>query len=86
MNNLKSLRQIKDVTKYQLWRKMERRWITVNECAELLSLHPMSVRKIIARGKIPAVRIGRTVRVDLRALEAQLEAQVKGQAAERGRR
>jgi len=64
----------------------KRRWISVNECAELLSLHPMSVRKIIARGKIPAVRIGRTVRVDLRALEAQLEAQVKGQAAERGRR
>ena len=60
---------------------MARRWISVNECAELLSLHPISVRKIIARGKIPAVRIGRTVRVDLRALEAQLEAQVKGQAA-----
>lgn len=65
---------------------MERRWITVNECAELLSLHPMSVRKIIARGTIPAVRIGRTVRVDLRTIETQLETQAQGQAAGRGRR
>jgi excisionase family DNA binding protein len=79
--NIRKLHRLKDKTKYELRRTTERRWITVNECAELLSLHPMSVRKIIARGKIPAVRIGRTVRVDLRALEAQLEEQVKGQAA-----
>jgi len=65
---------------------MERRWITVNECAELLSLHPMDVRKIIARGKISAVRIGRTVRDDLRTIETQLETQAQGQAAGRGRR
>lgn len=62
------------------------RWISVNECAELLSLHPLSVRKFIARGKIPAVRIGRTVRVDLRTLETQLETQAQGQAAGWGRR
>jgi excisionase family DNA binding protein len=57
----------------------ERRWIRVNETAEILGLHPMSVRKMIARGEIPAVRIGRMIRVDLRALEERLEAQVRGQ-------
>ena len=65
---------------------MERRWITVRETAELLSVHSMSVRKWIDTGKIKAIRIGRSVRVDLRALETQLEAQAQGQAAGRGRR
>ena len=54
---------------------MERRWITVGETAELLSVHSMSVRKWIDAGKIKAIRIGRSVRVDLRALEADLERQ-----------
>lgn len=52
-----------------------RRWITVDETASLLSLHPMSVRKMIARGEIGAVHIGRAVRVDLRELERRLEQQ-----------
>ena len=65
---------------------MERRWITVRETAELLSVHSMSVRKWIDAGKIKAVRIGRSVRVDLRALETQLETQAQGQAVSRGRR
>jgi len=52
-----------------------RRWITVDETASLFSLHPMSVRKMIARGEIGAVRIGRAVRVDLRELERRLEQQ-----------
>jgi excisionase family DNA binding protein len=54
-----------------------RRWLTVNETAEVLGLHPMSVRKMIARGTIPGVRIGRSIRVDLRALEANFEYQIE---------
>jgi excisionase family DNA binding protein len=45
-----------------------RRWITVQEAAEYIDLHLWTVRKMIARGLIPAVRLGRAVRVDLRAL------------------
>ncbi|MGA2363005.1 MAG: helix-turn-helix domain-containing protein [Candidatus Aminicenantales bacterium] len=52
-----------------------RRWITVGDTAAMLSLHPMSVRKMIARGEIGAVHIGRAVRVDLRELERRLEQQ-----------
>ncbi|MBD3330946.1 helix-turn-helix domain-containing protein [Candidatus Peregrinibacteria bacterium] len=51
---------------------MIRRWITVNQAAEYLSLHPISVRRLIDRGKIPAAKIGRSVRVDLKKLEHQL--------------
>jgi len=46
-----------------------RRWITVQEAAEFTHLNPLTVRDMIARGIIPAVRLGRAVRVDLQALE-----------------
>jgi excisionase family DNA binding protein len=46
-----------------------RRWITVREAAEFTNLHPRSVRDMINRGVIRAVRLGRLVRVDLRALK-----------------
>ena len=55
-----------------------RRWISVNEAGVYLGVHPMTVRKWIDQGKLPAVHVGRTIRCDLRQLEAQLEAQSKG--------
>jgi excisionase family DNA binding protein len=45
------------------------RWITVQEAAEYTGLPPWTLRDRIARGIIPAVRLGRSVRVDLRALD-----------------
>lgn len=56
----------------------ERRWISPLECSEFLGIHKLSVYKMIADGRIPAARLGRLVRVDLRALEADLERQVQG--------
>ena len=61
----------------------KRRWISVRETAERLSVHEMTVRDWVNRGLVPAVRIGRSVRVDLRALEAQFD---KQQAAGRGQK
>lgn len=58
-----------------------RRWITPRETAEYLDCHLMTVYAWIDSGRIPAVRIGRSVRIDLRALEADLERQVSGQPA-----
>ncbi|MGA2363524.1 MAG: helix-turn-helix domain-containing protein [Candidatus Aminicenantales bacterium] len=54
-----------------------RRWISPSACAEFLGLSVSGVRKKINRSEIPAVHLGRTVRVDLRALETQLERQMK---------
>jgi len=55
---------------------MTRRWITVKEAASYLSLHPDSIYHLIDRGLIPAGRVGRNIRVDLKALEAMMEEEV----------
>ncbi len=56
-----------------------RRWYSVNATAAALGLHPVSVRRLISQGKIPAGKIGRAVRVDFSALESDLERQAKGE-------
>ena len=55
-----------------------RRWITISEAAELLGIRPKSAYSMVARGVLPAAKVGRLVRIDLRALEADLEHQVVG--------
>lgn len=60
---------------------MERRWLTVREAAEYLGLSVKGAYDMAAAGKLPAARVGRLVRIDLRTLEADLEAQVQGTPA-----
>ena len=53
-----------------------RRWISPRECAEFLGCHLQTVYGWIDSGKIVAARVGRRfVRVDLKALEKDLEKQ-----------
>jgi excisionase family DNA binding protein len=49
---------------------MNERWLTINEVAELLGVHHGTVRRLIAKGRLPAVRVGRLWRVPSSALEA----------------
>lgn len=56
---------------------MERVWLTVNETAAALGLHPMSIRKMIARGIIPAIRLGRAIRIDKRRLDELVEGDLR---------
>jgi excisionase family DNA binding protein len=58
---------------------MNRRYISVQACAEYLSKHPVTIRRQIDRGEIPASKIGRSVRVDLKALNEMLERQRIGE-------
>jgi excisionase family DNA binding protein len=49
-----------------------RRFGTVRNAAEWLGIHEQTCYRWFYAGRIPGVRIGRTVRIDLRLLEAQL--------------
>ncbi len=51
--------------------------LTVNQVAELTKLRPGSIRKIIAQGRLPIVRIGRSVRVSQKVLSQVLEKGIK---------
>jgi excisionase family DNA binding protein len=63
-----------------------KRWGTIAETAALLGLSKKGCYQMAAAGKLPAARVGRLVRIDLKALEADLEAQAQGQpAAARGK-
>ena len=61
------------------------KYISPKATAELCSLHVQTVYQMIARGIIPACRIGRAVRIDREALLAGFEAQ-KAILDKRGRR
>jgi excisionase family DNA binding protein len=54
-------------------RRPERRWVTVRECARQLGISERAVRGRIARGRIAASHHGRSVLVDMEALDRQLE-------------
>jgi len=47
--------------------------LTVDECAELLRLHPKTVRREIADRRLKSVRLGRARRVPLVALAEYIE-------------
>ena len=51
---------------------MERLTRSVDETSELLGVHPLTVRKAIARGDLAAVRVGKRVLIPLAAIEAFL--------------
>jgi excisionase family DNA binding protein len=46
--------------------------LTVNEAAELLRVAPITVRRHIAAGRLPAVKVGNRVRVRKEALDQLL--------------
>lgn len=52
---------------------MEKRWLTVLETSKLLSLHPQTIYSLIGRDKIPHVKIGGAIRVDLVRLNENFE-------------
>jgi excisionase family DNA binding protein len=49
------------------------RLVTVPEAAELLQVSVRQIRRLIADGRLPATRVGRTVRLRPEALAALLD-------------
>ena len=56
----------------------EERLLTVNDVAERLRVHPITVRRHIKAGDLPAVRVGRAVRVREVDLEEYLNMESDG--------
>jgi excisionase family DNA binding protein len=49
-------------------REAERLYVSVTEAARILACHPVTVRRQIAAGEIPARRIGRNYRIPYESL------------------
>lgn len=56
-------------------------WLTVKQAAQLLQLSEDVVYPLTHRADFPAVRIGRTIRIDRRRLEDWAAEQTKGEAS-----
>ena len=55
-----------------------RRWISIKECQGIFGFKNVgTVYALVASKKIPSARLGRTIRIDLKKLEDQLESQGK---------
>ena len=60
----------------------ERRWLTISQAADFLQINLKTCYSMAARGELPSVRLGkRSLRIDGRVLEADLERQVAGRKA-----
>jgi len=64
---------------------MSERLVTIEEAAEHISCHPATIRRMVQRGEIPALKIGRQYRVRMSDLapEFQSEKPVAQKAASR---
>lgn len=47
--------------------------LTIQETAALLKLSPVTIRRYVASGRLPAVKVGRAVRIRKEAVEGLLE-------------
>jgi excisionase family DNA binding protein len=52
-----------------------REWLTLREVQEILGIGKTKAYELVATGEIPAVRIGRSIRINRQELERWLEEQ-----------
>jgi excisionase family DNA binding protein len=52
---------------------VERRWITIRQAAEYLSMNRQTIYALLYQNKIPGGRVGRSWRVDKLKLDKELE-------------
>ena len=53
---------------------MSEKLVTIEEAAEHISCHPTTIRRMVQRGEIPALKIGRQYRVRMSDLEPEFQA------------
>jgi excisionase family DNA binding protein len=54
---------------YSVGVRQSRRWVTVAEVAEMLSITKREIYYMVEAGELPGVKIGRAVRIPLGSLE-----------------
>jgi excisionase family DNA binding protein len=50
-----------------------RQYLSVHEVADKFAVHPQSVYRLVAEGRLPAIRVGRSIRIDADRVQAQLD-------------
>ncbi len=60
----------------QRWqtRSLSRRYYDIADVARYLGLSPWTVRRLIWSGKLPAIRLNRALRIDIRDVDGMMEA------------
>ena len=52
---------------------MEKEFLSADEAAEMLHMHPRTVRRLLASGELPGTRLGRQWRISLAAVRRLIE-------------
>jgi len=52
----------------------DKRLLTIGEVAKYLQMHPRTIMRLVDRGELPAVRIGKSVRFETETVCAFVEA------------
>lgn len=65
--------------------KLERRWMTVPQAAEYLSVSVRTIRNAIYDGKLPRAKLGRRFILDVRDLDAWAESEKEREIEPEGR-
>lgn len=52
---------------------IEKRYLTVAEAGRYFSISPKTLYSLAARGRLPVLKLGRAIRIDIAAIEAGLE-------------
>lgn len=55
---------------------MIKRFLKPEEAGEYLSISPKTIYALAARGEIPAVKVGGSIRIDRKKLDENLDAQI----------
>lgn len=52
---------------------MSERFLQISQVADLLEISKTTIRRLVKKGVLPAIRVGRQIRIDERRLEKWLE-------------
>jgi len=62
---------------------MEKEFLSADEAAEMLNMHPRTVRRLLASGELPGTRLGRQWRISSAAVRRMIEGGRKPATSER---